>query len=183
MADDRLGDDRGSLSALDLTYLYEAKVEMITDHAVKRISGTEVEIVNIYAPSRSRRLKADTIVMATARSSENAMYHLLRERGRSVEAIGCAIAPRTVYEATLEGHRADRKLGRAGAQPHGARGVAEPSLGVTSLGTTGSGVTVADMTRRGGAVRARPSFASCAPIPPRLRPSQRPAQRPRPRTR
>ena len=94
-----------------LTYLYEAEVEMITDHAVKRISGTEVEIVNVYAPSRSRRLKADTIVMATARSSENAMYHLLRERGRSVEAIGCAIAPRTVYEATLEGHRAARKLG------------------------------------------------------------------------
>jgi len=50
-------------------------------------------------------------VMATARSSENAMYHLLRERGRSVEAIGCAVAPRTVYEATLEGHRAARKLG------------------------------------------------------------------------
>jgi 2,4-dienoyl-CoA reductase-like NADH-dependent reductase (Old Yellow Enzyme family)/thioredoxin reductase len=94
-----------------LTYLYEADVEMITDHAVKRISGTEVEIVNLYAPSRSRLLKADTIVMATARSSENAMYHLLRERGRSVEAIGCAIAPRTVYEATLEGHRAARKLG------------------------------------------------------------------------
>ena len=29
----------------------------------------------------------------------------------SVEAIGCAVAPRTVYEATLEGHRAARKLG------------------------------------------------------------------------
>jgi 2,4-dienoyl-CoA reductase-like NADH-dependent reductase (Old Yellow Enzyme family)/thioredoxin reductase len=94
-----------------LTYLYEADVEMITDHAVKRIDGTEVEIVNIYAPSRSRLLKAATIAMATARSSEYAMYHLLRERGRSVEAIGCAIAPRTVYEATLEGHRAARKLG------------------------------------------------------------------------
>jgi 2,4-dienoyl-CoA reductase-like NADH-dependent reductase (Old Yellow Enzyme family)/thioredoxin reductase len=103
-----------------LTYLYEAEVEMITDHAVKRISGTDVEIVNIYAPSRSRRLKADTIVMATARSSENAMYHLLRERGRSVEAIGCAIAPRTVYEATLEGHRAARKLG-APARSRAAR--------------------------------------------------------------
>jgi hypothetical protein len=58
-----------------------------------------------------RPITADTIVMATARASENALYHLLRERGRSVEAIGCAIAPRTVYEATLEGHRAARKLG------------------------------------------------------------------------
>ena len=94
-----------------LTYLYEAEVEIITDHAVKRISGSEVEIVNIYAPSKMRPITADTIVMATARASENALYHLLRERGRSVEAIGCAIAPRTVYEATLEGHRAARKLG------------------------------------------------------------------------
>jgi 2,4-dienoyl-CoA reductase-like NADH-dependent reductase (Old Yellow Enzyme family)/thioredoxin reductase len=94
-----------------LTYLYEAEVEIITDHAVKRINGSEVEIVNIYAPSRTRPIRADTIVMATARASETALYHLLRERGRSVEAIGCAVAPRTVYEATLEGHRAARKLG------------------------------------------------------------------------
>jgi len=94
-----------------LTYLYDADVEIITDHAVKNINRTEVEIVNVYQPSRSRPVSADAIVMATARSSENAMYHLLRERGRSVEAIGCAVAPRTVYEATLEGHRAARKLG------------------------------------------------------------------------
>jgi NADPH-dependent 2,4-dienoyl-CoA reductase/sulfur reductase-like enzyme len=94
-----------------LTYLYEADVEIITDHAVKRIAGSEVEIVNIYAPSKVRSLNAETIVMATARSSENALYQLLRGRGRSVEAIGCALAPRTVYEATLEGHRAARKLG------------------------------------------------------------------------
>jgi 2,4-dienoyl-CoA reductase-like NADH-dependent reductase (Old Yellow Enzyme family)/pyruvate/2-oxoglutarate dehydrogenase complex dihydrolipoamide dehydrogenase (E3) component len=94
-----------------LTYLYEAEVEIITDHAVKRINGSEVEIVNIYAPSKTRPIAADTIVMATARASETALYHLLRERGRSVEAIGCAVAPRTVYEATLEGHRAARKLG------------------------------------------------------------------------
>ena len=86
-------------------------MEIITDHAVKRINGSEVEIVNIYAPSKTRPIRADTIVMATARASENALYHILRERGRSVEAIGCAVAPRTVYEATLEGHRAARKLG------------------------------------------------------------------------
>jgi 2,4-dienoyl-CoA reductase-like NADH-dependent reductase (Old Yellow Enzyme family)/thioredoxin reductase len=104
-----------------LTYLYEAGVEMITDHAVKRISGVDVDIVNVYAPSRSRALRADAIVMATARSSENAMYHLLRERGRSVEMIGCAIAPRTVYEATLEGHRAARQLG----MPPKSRGARE----------------------------------------------------------
>jgi hypothetical protein len=47
------------------------------------------DVVNIYAPSKMRPIKADTIVMATARASENVLYHLLRERGRSVEAIGC----------------------------------------------------------------------------------------------
>ena len=57
------------------------------------------------------RSKADAIVMATAPRSNNALYHLLRERGVSVETIGCANAPRTVYEATFEGHRAARKLG------------------------------------------------------------------------
>jgi 2,4-dienoyl-CoA reductase-like NADH-dependent reductase (Old Yellow Enzyme family)/thioredoxin reductase len=96
-----------------LTYLYEAEVEMIADHAVKRIDRCQVEIVNIYQPSKARWINADAVVMATSRSSENAIYHLLHGRGASVEAIGCAIAPRTVYEATLEGHRAARKLGTA----------------------------------------------------------------------
>ena len=35
-----------------LTYLYEAEVEMLTDHAVKRIKGSEVEVANIYQPSK-----------------------------------------------------------------------------------------------------------------------------------
>ena len=94
-----------------LTYLYEAEVEVITDHAVKRIDGNKVDIVNIYQPSRVRPIRADAVVMATSRSSENALYHLLRARSASVEAIGCAVAPRTVYEATLEGHRAARRIG------------------------------------------------------------------------
>jgi hypothetical protein len=64
----------------------------------------------VYGASASRRLDADVIVMATARTSENELYQLLRERRLSVEAVGCAVAPRTVYEATLEGHRAARKL-------------------------------------------------------------------------
>jgi hypothetical protein len=55
-------------------------------------------------------IEADWIVMATGRQSENGLYHLLRERGTSVEGIGDAIAPRTTYEAVFEGHRAARKL-------------------------------------------------------------------------
>jgi 2,4-dienoyl-CoA reductase-like NADH-dependent reductase (Old Yellow Enzyme family)/thioredoxin reductase len=94
-----------------LTYVYEAKVEIINDHFVKNIDGPKVEIFNIYQPASVRVLNADAIVMATSRSSETTLYHHLRQRFDNVEAIGCAIAPRTVYEATLEGHRAARKLG------------------------------------------------------------------------
>jgi hypothetical protein len=94
-----------------MTYLHEAEVQIITHHVVKNINGATADIANIYKPSSMRRINADGIVMATARSSNNALYHLLRRRGVSVEAIGCANAPRTVYEATFEGHRAARKLG------------------------------------------------------------------------
>ena len=52
----------------------------------------------------------DWIVMATGRRSENGLYHALRGRGVSVEAIGDAVAPRGTYEAVYEGHRAARKL-------------------------------------------------------------------------
>jgi hypothetical protein len=82
-----------------------------SDVAFDQVAGSQSGIYSKFAPSKMRPIKADTIVMATARASENVLYHLLRERGRSVEAIGCAVAPRTVYEAALEGHRAARKLG------------------------------------------------------------------------
>jgi len=106
-----------------LTYLYEADVEVIPNHVVKTISGASVEIANVYK-SGTRLINADAIVMATSRRSENALYHLLRARGASVEAIGCAVAPRTVYEATFEGHRAARKLGAPQWQ-RGARDMAQ----------------------------------------------------------
>jgi hypothetical protein len=93
-----------------MTYVHEAKVEVLTSHTVKHINGRTVEIANVYEASASGRLDADVIVMATARTSENELYQLLRERRLSVEAVGCVVVPRTVYEATLEGHRAARKL-------------------------------------------------------------------------
>jgi 2,4-dienoyl-CoA reductase-like NADH-dependent reductase (Old Yellow Enzyme family)/thioredoxin reductase len=96
-----------------MTYLQEANVELITSHTVRQITGDQVEIANVYLPTSTRRINADLIVMATARASETEIYHLLQDRKLSMEAIGCVLAPRTVYEATLEGHRAARKLSDA----------------------------------------------------------------------
>jgi NADPH-dependent 2,4-dienoyl-CoA reductase/sulfur reductase-like enzyme len=96
-----------------MTYLQEAGVELITSHSVRQIIGDQAEIANVYQATVSRRVNADLIVMATARTSETEIYRLLRDRHIAVEAIGCVLAPRTVYEATLEGHRAARKLSDA----------------------------------------------------------------------
>ena len=90
--------------------LLEAGVEILTDLFATRIAGREVEFVNVYAPERVTRLEADAIVFNTGRNSENALYHALKARGVSVEAIGDAIAPRATYEAVYEGHRAARNL-------------------------------------------------------------------------
>jgi 2,4-dienoyl-CoA reductase-like NADH-dependent reductase (Old Yellow Enzyme family)/thioredoxin reductase len=90
--------------------LYEAGVELTTDHFVKEIAGSRVTLFNVYAPDRAFDVDADWLVMATGRASENGLYRELREQGRSVEMIGDAVAPRTTYEAVYEGHRQARKL-------------------------------------------------------------------------
>jgi thioredoxin reductase len=90
--------------------LYEAGVEVVTDLFVQKIDGRSVDLINVYMPDRVTNFEADWIVMATGRRSENGLYHLLRERGTSVEMIGDATAPRSTYEAVFEGHRQARKL-------------------------------------------------------------------------
>jgi NADPH-dependent 2,4-dienoyl-CoA reductase/sulfur reductase-like enzyme len=90
--------------------LYEAGVTMMTDHFVERIDGDTVTLFNVYQPDSRIDVRADWIVMATGRHSENSLYHALRERGASVECIGDAVAPRGTYEAVYEGHRAARRL-------------------------------------------------------------------------
>ena len=90
--------------------LYEANVQMTTDHFVEQIDLAKTTLFNVYQPDRKLEVDADWVVMATGRRSENALYHALREQGASVEMIGDAIAPRGTYEAVYEGHRAARKL-------------------------------------------------------------------------
>ena len=75
-----------------MTYLHEADIEVITSHVVKDINGATANIANVYKPSSVRRIKAETFVMATARSSQNALYHLLRRRASLGFCNGPALA-------------------------------------------------------------------------------------------
>jgi 2,4-dienoyl-CoA reductase-like NADH-dependent reductase (Old Yellow Enzyme family) len=93
-----------------LPRLYRSGVEIVSDHFIREIRGREVQLYNVHAPELERTVAADTIVMVTARHSENALAGLLATRGIDAETIGCATAPRGTYEAVYEGHRHGRRI-------------------------------------------------------------------------
>ena len=89
--------------------VFEAGVEIVAHHFVRRIKNSEVTVYNVHHEVQEWKLRADTIVMATGRQSDSHLCELVRARGISVETIGDANAPRGTYEAVYEGHRAGRK--------------------------------------------------------------------------
>ena len=90
--------------------VFDLGIEVIPHHFVKQIRETEAVIYNVHSAHQERTLRADTIVMVTARQSENALSQAVLARDLPVETIGDANAPRGTYEAVFEGHRAGRKV-------------------------------------------------------------------------
>jgi hypothetical protein len=90
--------------------VFDLGIEIIPHHFVKLIRETEAVIYNVHSKHQERTVRADTIVMVTARQSVNGLSDAVRARGLPVETIGDANAPRGTYEAVFEGHRAGRKL-------------------------------------------------------------------------
>ncbi|MGH9102691.1 MAG: FAD-dependent oxidoreductase, partial [Acidimicrobiales bacterium] len=90
--------------------VYQSGVQLFVDHFVRSIGQSSAELFNIYAEERAVEVPADTVVMVTARQSENALAAAARELGLSCEVIGDAVAPRGTYEAVYEGHRHARAV-------------------------------------------------------------------------
>ncbi len=93
-----------------LPKVYKAGVEMVTSHFVKSIDGGQLTLYNVHDEETELVLDADWLIMVTARTSENHLYSLVKDRGLSVEMVGDATAPRGTYEAVYEGHRQARKV-------------------------------------------------------------------------
>ncbi len=93
-----------------LPRLYKTGVNMVPDHFVEKVKGNTVHAYNNFTPDTIETIEADWVILSTGRQSENSLHELFAERGLSVETIGDAVAPRTTYEATYEGHRQARKL-------------------------------------------------------------------------
>ena len=92
-------------------------VEIVTAHGLERFDGGEALIKCTYS-GRQRQLKADGLVMVTARQPNDALYHALRkpmEAGaegapRSLARIGDCEAPAIIAAAVFAGHRYAREL-------------------------------------------------------------------------
>lgn len=93
-----------------LPQVYKAGVHIACDRFIKEIKGDQTIVTNVHVPEIEETLESDTLVMATARRSENALAALVASRGLAVSTIGCAVAPRGTYEAVYEGHREGRRI-------------------------------------------------------------------------
>jgi len=93
-----------------LPKLYTSGVNILPDHFVSKIDGDKLHIYNLCIPDTIKEFDADWTVMVTGRASVNDLHEIVAAEGVSVETIGDAVAPRSAYEATYEGHRQGRKI-------------------------------------------------------------------------
>ena len=102
------------LGTLDLSHitprLLEKGVTLTAQHLVEAIDGTRVEIESIWSPSQRREAHADTIVLATTRSPNDALYHKIRPKHPEVHRVGDAIAPRKLVAILHEAEKLGRKI-------------------------------------------------------------------------
>ncbi|MGI9482568.1 MAG: FAD-dependent oxidoreductase [Hyphomicrobiales bacterium] len=97
---------------LTQTNLIECGVQLELAHNMDGFDGREAELSCIYS-GRSKRVAADALVLVTARTANDQLYHELVERignGHdgplcTVRAIGDAYAPSIVANAVYSGHR------------------------------------------------------------------------------
>lgn len=93
--------------------LYErvfAKGISVTPHSrVTAIEKGSVLVEHLYS-RQTRRIEADTVVVATTGRADDALYHLLRGRVKELHMAGDCVSPRKLHHALLEGIRVARDL-------------------------------------------------------------------------
>ena len=97
--------------------LMELDVEIVTAHGLESFDGGKALVRCIYT-GRERRINADAVVMVTARTPNDALFHALGkpiEDGaegapRTIARIGDCEAPAIIAAAVFAGHRYAREL-------------------------------------------------------------------------
>jgi 2,4-dienoyl-CoA reductase-like NADH-dependent reductase (Old Yellow Enzyme family)/thioredoxin reductase len=96
----------GRLKRLGVVVTTESYIKVISDH--------EVVVYDIFTNVEQRRL-IDAVVLATRRQPQELLCQQLEGKVLQVYAVGDALAPRGLSEATFEGQRFARLVGDRGA--------------------------------------------------------------------
>ena len=93
-------------------------IELITDHNIAQIGDNSIEIYNVYHDETRQHLSYQSLVLATSRLPNDALYRelaaapeKLEKAGiKRLERIGDCVAASTIQHAVYEGHRFAREL-------------------------------------------------------------------------
>ena len=93
-------------------------IELITDHNIAQIGDNSIEIYNVYHDVKRQHLGYHSLVLATSRLPNDALYRelaaapeKLEKAGiKRLERIGDCVAAGTIQHAVYEGHRFAREL-------------------------------------------------------------------------
>ena len=93
-------------------------IELITDHNIAQIGDNSIEIYNVYHDVKRQHLGYQSLVLATSRLPNDALYRelaaapdKLEKAGiKRLERIGDCVAAGTIQHAVCEGHRFAREL-------------------------------------------------------------------------
>ncbi len=83
-------------------------ISIETCMALTRVNADHVVLESIYT-AKTKEIAAATVVMATSRTSQDALYHSLVGQ-MSVDRIGDCLAPGTIATAVYSGHKFAREL-------------------------------------------------------------------------
>ncbi len=97
--------------------LMEMGVDIVTAHGLTAYDGRQALVCCVYTGGE-RRIAAEAVVMVTARTPDDGLYHALRDKieagadgaPRSVKRIGDCEAPAIIAAAVFAGHRYARQL-------------------------------------------------------------------------
>ena len=93
-------------------------IELITDHNIAHIGDNSIEIYNVYHDGKRQHLSYQSLVLATSRLPNDALYRELAAEPEKLEAagvktlqrVGDCVAAGTIQHAVYEGHRFAREL-------------------------------------------------------------------------
>ncbi|MDA8062213.1 MAG: FAD-dependent oxidoreductase [Actinomycetota bacterium] len=98
--------------------LHRLHVDIRPETMIERVDPGVVSAYNVWDPSHKERFEVDTLVLCTARVSDDALYRELKADQEALEAngveslylIGDAAAPRMIVDCVFDGHRLAREI-------------------------------------------------------------------------